>query len=404
MRGAHGLGTRGARWGWMAGLVSLQTFAQGAASAPPPPTSSPAPVAAPAPAPVPAPPPPAPVAAEPPPVVGPATAPAAAAPAPAPADVSDAPAGSDRVVPRKTKTIVPKVAVGTALGTVIERKDGALVLETLVMVDRGMRVAFVDERGDEIAVGRITKINNRTFHVAVGVNEEIPTGATGYLTENVPTGSLEAPPQATYPLAFAMVFRPWLGLNTQESGVLIDAWVRVRLGDKAKLTMAVEPFAPPFGSVTGAVEAYVAPSISMKLAEIGFGIGVGSAVEYQGTTTEFGLLFSPILRIGAEDGLHLRARTSAVLSSGIASFGSFRAEGQIPLTHGLWLLLAGGGGQRSYAFGDIGLRLLMSGTGSRHSWFAKMLIGGAGATSLDEYNFRTNEAGPTFGLGIEGRL
>ncbi len=54
-----------------------------------------------------------------------------------------------------------------------------------------MRVAFVDERGDEIAVGRITKINNRTFHVAVGVNEEIPTGATGYLTENVPTGSLE---------------------------------------------------------------------------------------------------------------------------------------------------------------------------------------------------------------------
>ncbi len=72
--------------------------------------------------------------------------------------------------------------------------------------------------------------------------------------------------------------------------------------------MAVEPFAPPFGSVTGAVEAYVAPSISMKLAEIGFGIGVGSAVAYQGTTTEFGLLFSPILRIGAEDGLHLRAR------------------------------------------------------------------------------------------------
>jgi len=318
--------------------------------------------------------------------------------------VDDAPAESDRVVPRPKKERPPeKIPVGTVLGKVIERKEGVLVLDTYAMAERGMRVAFVDERGDEIAVGRVTKVNNRTFHVALGMNEEVPIGAEGYLTDNMPTGSLEAPPQATYPLAFAVVLRPWLGLNTSESGVLIDASVRLRLGDKAKITMAVEPLAPPFGSVTGALEAYVAPSISMRLAEIGFGIGVGSAVEYQGTTTEYGLLFSPILRIGAEDGLNLRARTSAVLSSGIASFGSFRAEGQIPLTYGLWLLLAGGGGQRSYAFGDIGLRLLMSGTGSRHSWFAKMLIGGAGATSL-EGSVRTNEAGPTFGLGVEGRL
>src|SRR5690606_17677976 len=127
--------------------------------------------------------------------------------------------------------------------------------------------------------------------------------AVGYVTNNPPSGSLEAPPPAEYPLAFAVVLRPWLGLNTEESGVLVDANVRVRLGDKAKLTMAMEPLAPPFGSVTGAVEAYVAPSISMKLAEIGFGIGVGSAVANGSITTDFGLLLTPILRIGAEDGL-----------------------------------------------------------------------------------------------------
>lgn len=295
--------------------------------------------------------------------------------------------------------------VGTPLGKVVERKEGALVMETQwsVHIERGMRVGFQDERGDETAVGRVSKVNNRTFHVALGINEDVPVGSIGYLTDHEPSGSLEAPPQGTYPLSMALVMRPWLGLNSQESGVLIDAAVRLRLGDKAKLTMAVEPAAPPFGSVTGVFEGYVAPSISMRLAEIGFGIGVGSAVNDAGTATEFGLLFSPILRIGAEDGLHLRARTSAVLSSGIASFGSFRAEGQIPLTYGLWLLLAGGGGQRSYAFGDIGLRLLMSGAGSRHSWFAKVLIGGAGATAYDGV-VRTNESGPTFGLGVEGRL
>jgi len=325
-----------------------------------------------------------------------------------PAEVSEgAPAGSDRVVAKPKDPNADKLMPGTPLGKVVERRDGALVLETQwsVKITRGMRVAFQDDRGDETSVGRIVRVNNRTFHVAIGINEEVPVGSVGYFTDHDPTGSLEAPPQAAYPVSFGLVMRPWLGLDQKESGVLVDAFVRMRLGAKAKLTAAVEPAAPPFGSVNGAIEAYVAPSISMRLAEIGFGVGVGSATPAQaGAGTQAGLLFSPIFRIGAEDGLNLRARTSAVLSSGIASFGSFRAEGQIPLAYGLWLLMGGGAGQRSYAFGDIGIRLLMAGAGSRHSWFAKVLIGGAGATAYDQYGFLVNQSGPTFGLGIEGRL
>lgn len=304
-----------------------------------------------------------------------------------------------------------RLPVGSTVGTVVDRKDGALVLETESsnQLEVGMSVGFNDERGDEFAVGRISKLNVRTIHVAVGVNEEVPVGTVGYRSTHKPSGSLEAPPPGAYPLAVALVLRPWLGLNGAESGVLIDASVRVRLGDKAKLTFALEPAAPSFGSVAGAIEAYVAPSISMRLAEVGFGIGVGSSLAETGTTPEYGLLFSPILRLGAEDGLYFRARSSAVLSSGIASFGSLRCEGQIPLTYGLWLLLGGGAGQRTYAYGEIGLRLLMSGAGSRKSWFAKVLIGGAGAANssyaiVDGQITRPYEAGPTFGIGLEGRL
>jgi len=298
-----------------------------------------------------------------------------------------------------------KVAVGTELGKVVERRDGALVLEMdgSVKVERGMRVGFADERGDEYAVGRVIRVNSQTFLVSVGMNEDVSVGEVGHLSEQDRTASLPAPPAPTYPLAFALVLRPWLGLNDTQSGVLVDASVRVRLGAKAKLTMAVEPAVPPFGTVSGVVEAYVAPSISMRLAEIGFGVGVGTAIPTNGSPIQYGLLFSPILRIGAEDGLHLRTRTSAVLADGVATFGSFRAEGQIPLAYGLWLLLAGGGGRNSYAFGDVGLRLLMSGSGSRHSWFAKVLIGGAGGTTFLS-GVHTNQGGPTFGLGIEGRL
>jgi hypothetical protein len=320
------------------------------------------------------------------------------------------------VVQQAPPTVVPAaqsapdpVPVGSVIGTVVDRKDGALVLATDLssQLEVGMAVGFNDERGDEFAVGRISKLNARTVHVAVGINEEVPEGTVGYRSTHAPSGSLEGPPPGAYPLAVALVLRPWLGLNGQESGVLIDASVRVRLGEKAKLTFALEPAAPSFGSIAGAIETYVAPSISMRLAEIGFGIGVGSALGEGRTTPEYGLLFSPILRLGAEDGLYFRARSSAVLSSGIASFGSLRCEGQIPLTYGLWLLLGGGAGTRSYGYGELGLRLLMSGAGSRHSWFAKVLIGGAGAVApVVESGFvtYTSQAGPTFGIGLEGRL
>ena len=320
---------------------------------------------------------------------------------------------NDRVVPRsapaKAEEAPEKLLVGTLVGKVVERKDGALVLESEFTgrLERGMRVSFNDERGDEFAVGKINKVNNNTFHVAVGMNEEVPVGTVGYLSNHTATGSLEAPPAGAYPLSAALVLRPWLGLNGAESGVLVDAFVRIRLGAKAKLTIATEPSIPAFGSVAPVIEAYVAPSISMRLAEIGFGIGMGTALGEQSTAPQLGVLFTPILRLGSEDGLFLRMRTSAVLASGIASFGSFRAEGQIPLTYGLWLLLGGGGGQRSYAFGDVGIRMLMSGTGSRQSWFAKVLIGAAGGVApqiVGGLYQRTSEAGPTFGIGVEARL
>src|SRR5690606_31176475 len=116
--GMRGTGARrqlAARLGWAVGLLSLQAYAQAAPS--PQPEAAPA---APAPA---APAAPAPVSPEPAPA--PAAAPATPPPAAEPTarttssrvvDVEeDPPPSSDRVVPRKTASVAPKVTVGTAV-------------------------------------------------------------------------------------------------------------------------------------------------------------------------------------------------------------------------------------------------------------------------------------------------
>jgi hypothetical protein len=147
-------------------------------------------------------------------------------------------------------------------------------------------------------------------------------------------------------------------------------------------------------------------------------MGIGSGAQ---TVNETGFLLEPgsgltlaqIIRLGAEDGLNLSARTSIVLFHQQFDFGGMVAQAQIPVTRGYWLLLGGGGGNVGYGYGEIGLRVLMKGNGGAGSAFLTTTAGGAAVFRSDvctdsQFTFECSSGasfgGPMAGVGYEWRF
>jgi hypothetical protein len=92
-----------------------------------------------------------------------------------------------------------------------------------------------------------------------------------------------------------------------------------------------------------------------------------------------------------------------VVHSGRTAFGSFRLEMEIPVAYGMRLLFGGGGGESGYAFGELGFKMLVVGTGGPGSWLAHGLFG-YGGTSTRSYSVSNSANGPYLGLGLEYRF
>ena len=305
----------------------------------------------------------------------------------------------------------PRAAWGQPIGRVVSIREGLVILRKFpdVTVTAGSRVAFHDEEGDETIVGTLEKVNIKTYHVGVSMNEDVRVGDVAYSSTSAESGSLVGPPDGHYTWSVGGQVKPWLGLSGDESGALLEGFVTTRLSERFRLRVAAEPSSPPIGSTPGALEAYGALSVVFRWAEVGFGVGAGTANFHRPNPPGIGLLFTPTLRVGSEDGLVFRARSSAVIHRRQAVFGSFRIDVEIPVAYGTKLLAGGGGGESGYAFGEIGLKKLMVGNGGAGSWFAQVTFGGAGvqawtSTAGEDGVARTAHEGPFMGIGAERRF
>jgi hypothetical protein len=81
------------------------------------------------------------------------------------------------------------------------------------------------------------------------------------------------------------------------------------------------------------------------------------------------------------------------------------------VTRGYWLLLNGGGGNVGYGYGELGLRVLLTGNGLAGSKFLTVTAGGAGvfkSGTCDPFFGSCSDsisyAGPMAGVGGEWRF
>jgi hypothetical protein len=133
-----------------------------------------------------------------------------------------------------------------------------------------------------------------------------------------------------------------------------------------------------------------------------------------------GLSISQVARLGSLDGINLSVDNFFVLYKGEFHWGGAIGAIQSPVSDRSWLLLRGGGGIAGYAFGEIGLRVLVRGNGGPGSLFLTPSIGGAGLFGEKEgectvYNpaggpqtvpcaEEVSYAGPMVGFGMEWRI
>lgn len=346
---------------------------------------------------------------------GPAVSPlpaASAAPTPAANSVSN-------TLP--AQTIEPSVG-----GRVVERSDEQLVVELPgARVKPGTHVAFVssvNEASDEeqvFAVGRVMRSTVGRARVTIGTNEAVPEGAQAFVTNGGITAGIFSPPRASDVWELSFLARPFVVLEDLGAGIVLDGHAGYHFRAPVYVEASVTPLAAGSAraGAVGAAAAFVSGAFDSHLFEVGLGLGVQTVNDPDfALDPGSGLLLAQRLRLGARDGAHLKFLSYVTLFHSSFQFSSLRVEGQIPVGSRTWLRLAGGGGSIGLNFGEVGLRVLMSGNGGAGSFFLTTTIGwsnvfrhcndvpltssGAAANSCEG----VDHSGPMLGAGGEFRL
>jgi hypothetical protein len=267
---------------------------------------------------------------------------------------------------------------------------------------------------EPLAVGRVTHIGEASARVRLGLNESVAPGALATPTSSTPSASVVAPPRVTGVWSLELLARPFAALDQLGGGVLLSAALGRRFEGHFHLRAALDPLATAMvdgGDSVSAASGAIVASYDSRYFEMGLGLGAQTV-----NSTDFllqpgsGLNLVQVLRFGAADGLHLRAQSSVVLFHSEFDFGGLVMIGQIPVTRGYWLLLGGGGGVVGYGYGELGLRVLLSGNGGEGSRFLHVSAGGAAvfeSGTCDEFFTCTGDVsygGPMAGVGGEWRF
>jgi hypothetical protein len=238
----------------------------------------------------------------------------------------------------------------------------------------------------------------------------VPVGSLAEPTRAPLSAATFAPPRVADVWEVGFLLRGFLVLDNLGLGTFLDARVGYRMRAPVHIEALLSPFAiasarngatvPVAGILTGSYDA--------RFFEIGLGVG-GQTVN----SPEFslnpgsGTTLALRVRLGARDGANVEAFTYVVLFHSEFSFSFVRVQAQIPLGNRAWLLAAGGGGSLGLGFGELGLRVLVSGNGGPGSFFLTTVIGGVnvfrGCEIVDNSCSTLDYAGPMLGMGGEWR-
>lgn len=328
------------------------------------------------------------------------------------------------VEPKPAPSPAPPAVTGKHVGHVILSEPGQVVVSigSSDGVSRGDRIELslksegaegdTVPSGETLAIGVVTQLTEQTARVRLGVDETVPVGALASLTKSNPTASNTAPPRVGNIWSVETMVRPFAALEELGAGILLSATLSRRFASAFRLQAVLDPLALADVEAKrseNAVNAVILTSYDSQYFEIGLGLGaqtVSSAVTNPGS----GLTVAQLIRLGAQDGLNITARTSVVLFHSQFGFGGMVGSMQIPVGRGYWLLLGGGGGDVGYGYGEFGLRALLGGNGLAGSRFLTVTAGGAtvfGDGDCDEFNICENSVaygGPMAGIGYEWRF
>ncbi|MBI5510855.1 MAG: hypothetical protein HY903_19010 [Deltaproteobacteria bacterium] len=308
-------------------------------------------------------------------------------PAPAPARVGE-------VIESRTDGVVTNLGTGAgvARGQKIE-----LFLEEEVSLASAEEAAI---REQVVAVGVVNVVSEGHSQVGLGLNEAVPVGAKARVSTKEPTSSRFLPPRAAGVWSATFSLRPFFALGAAGVGTVSDARVSYRMDAPVHLQAILEPLGVGLVDVGNifATAGNVVLSYDTRVFEVGLGAGWSAvnneldagvadsraAAEGVGAITgkfdnvNYGTSIAQVARLGAEDGIHLQARNTFIYYHKELHYGGTVGRLQVPVGGSSWVLAQGGGGASGFAYGELGLRLLLMGNGLADSLFATASLGGAG--------------------------
>jgi len=341
------------------------------------------------------------------------------APIPTAPPIASAPPPPPPPPPRPTTS-------GKSVGRVTRSEPGQVVISlgTLDGVGRGNHIELTTDHGEDtgdeatltretLAVGLVTNVTEHSARVSLGIGEAAPVGAVATPTVGQLTSSLSAPVRASRLWDLELFARPFVAWGELGGGALLSASVGYRF-EHLHLQALVDPLGiadVQDKSAITTVNAAVIASYDSQYFEMGLGLGAQTVNDPElFLQPGSGLAALQLVRFGSPDGLNVSARTNIVLFHSEFQFGGMVASGQIPVTRGYWLLLNGGGGNFGYGFGELGMRVLLTGNGLAGSKFLTVTAGGAAvfrSPSCDEFFSCSQDlvyGGPMAGVGGEWRF
>jgi hypothetical protein len=231
------------------------------------------------------------------------------------------------------------------------------------------------------------------------------------------TRSLVAPPRRDSLWELDLGAHAFLPIGNIGFGLLAaaSAAYRFELPIATYLELSPAGFAQGKQGTIGTAAAHALIALDAQLFELGLGVG-GATLNDPGTDKTSSASFAQRARIGARDGLAFFYRSNVIVDNDKFALGSIDGLVQVAVSQRWWLLLDGGGGPIGYAYGDGGVRYLVSGDLGPGSFLLTGMIGGAGISKLTRslttqsgYTYyRTvktaDYSGPAVGLGLEWRL
>jgi hypothetical protein len=268
-------------------------------------------------------------------------------------------------------------------------------------------------RRERVAVGNATTIGARHSKVQLGIDERVEVGAIARPTRDPVSSTSFAPPRLGGVWHAGFIARPFLVVDNFGVGASLEGRVGYRWDSPLHIEALLQPLAIGTGrqSAIGAVAAVVTASFDARLFEAGLGIG-GQSINDPSFDLRAGsgTTLAQRLRIGSVDGGMLEVFTYIVLFHSEFQFSDLHAHGQLPVGDRSWLVLNAGGGSLGMGYGELGLRVLLNGSGDRGSCFLTATIGGihlfrSQFCSRSEFNCGSIDyTGPHVGVGADWRL